>query len=163
MNTKIEHTYVSIAMKYEHKPRNLPKYPCVKLLSRHIYKLINPSIVEESDFEEHFFIFQVDLADREVYCSRCTDKVFSSGLDAQAMGIKAALAAPKARRYNQQIHNRGTAPRIPADAMFITQPTSVQNQYQQKYKQTHDKHHFPAFVVCILVLVDVHAWKRLLM
>ena len=86
------------------------------------------------------------MSDREIYCSRCTDKVFSAGLDAQAMGIKAALAAPKALKYNNQIHNRGTAPRIPADAMFITQPTSVQNQYQQKYKQHHEKHHFPAFV-----------------
>jgi len=59
------------------------------------------------------------------------------------------MAQTRNVRLNEQIRGTGEAPRINAEAMFLRQPMEAQIRYQRKYITAYDKHHFPAYLVCI--------------
>ena len=82
----------------------------------------------------------------DIYCSHHVPKVQSGGLDGQSLGILSAMHAPKAFDASQ-LNKMGKAPQITSDAMHIMGPMSAQSQFQRKYKQNNDRHHFPAYVV----------------
>ena len=78
------------------------------------------------------------------------------GLDAQAMGIRGALMVPKVGgRYNEQIKG-GQAPMITGQALNISHPLAAQKGLGYKYKQQFQKHHFPAYVVSIILEKNDH-------
>ena len=100
-----------------------------------------------------YFTNGVDVLDKEIYCTQHVPKVHTTGVDANAVGIRNALMAPKAHGHASDMSSN-RAPQIGMDAMHIKQPVSAQNQFQMKYKQKYDKHHFPAYVVSYVFLFN---------
>ena len=109
-----------------------------------------------------YFTNQVDMKDKEIYCGTHTPRGATVGLDAQAMGIRGALMVPKVGgRYNEQIKG-GQAPMITGQALNISHPLAAQKGLGYKYKQQFQKHHFPAYVVSIILEKKMTTMKVLL-
>ena len=84
--------------------------------------------------------------DREVYCQAHAPSLSAPSVDAQAVGIRRALTAPKAKEpLNEQILTRDKS-HIDSQAMHIKHGLAAQNM-QRKYRQNNAKHHYPAYVV----------------
>ncbi|KAK2156530.1 hypothetical protein LSH36_211g04058 [Paralvinella palmiformis] len=96
-----------------------------------------------------YFTNPVELRDKHVYCRVHCPKYTGAGLDSEALGIKAAMASKGAgmNKYNDQVRLASGTPHFGADALHINHPVAAQYQYQRKYKQGLDKHHFPPFLV----------------
>ncbi len=99
-----------------------------------------------------YFTNQVDIKDKEVFCGTHTPRGATVGLDANAIGIRGALMVPKVgmHSYNEQIKSGSQAPLITGQALYISHPLAAQKGLGYRYKQQHNKHHFPAYVVSTL-------------
>jgi len=92
-----------------------------------------------------YFTNQIESSDKEVYCMTHVARGTHAGLDANAIGIRNALDAPKASVYNEQWRSHHK-PVYTGDAIQIKQAVFAQNQFQKRQKQQYEKHHFPAYV-----------------
>ncbi len=96
-----------------------------------------------------YFTNQTDFKDKEIYCSKCTPRGATVGLDASALGIRGPLNVPKAGYRGMTDNIKSTAaPNITGDAMYISHPLAAQKGLgYNRYRQQNQKHHFPAYVV----------------
>ena len=102
-----------------------------------------------------YYTNSTDPNDTEVYCNKHVPKDAIRGLDASAIGIRSAMNAPSLdRKRSDQVKTTGHAPNVGADAMFINHPVA-QSRYRKHKHMTYSKHHFPAFLVSILLFVDL--------
>lgn len=85
--------------------------------------------------------------DKEIYCVKHAPKISSTGLDANAVGIRLALNAPRTSdRLTDQIRSMNK-PLYTGEAIGIQQAMQAQHQFQKRFKQQNERHHFPAYVV----------------
>lgn len=94
-----------------------------------------------------YYSNETDLSDLNIYCSKDQPKDRHRGVGPDALGIRHVMNAPKRAAEGGISAMSGKAPQIDSGAMWIRNPMNAQQQYQQKFKNEHEKHHFPAFVV----------------